>query len=250
MKVKSVGNLDDDSAAILLHYFRRIHSGIEDPGGSTPRASEAVLSGVGEALNSYPAAFPAASYIPATSSESRSISASPMTGYPPAASTSYYGPPGHLDGRSAYDPPSSQHEPSPSVSSYQLASSSYEMDSALHPQNSTYAAPPMHSQTQYIDAPSVDSPQEFEHNSGNSIYQPPASSYPHTSGGAYHYGQLISGYGQPSEEYSPQSGYTAPQYPEPADPSSVYYDDNIDHAISDPPREATIAKRWRESKSD
>lgn len=258
---KSVGTLDGDSAAILLRYCRRIYSGIEDPGGATPRASEAVLSGVGEALNSYPAAFPAASYIPATSSESRSISASPMTGYPPAASTSYYGPPSDLealDGRSAYDPPSSQHEPSPSVSSYQLASSSYGMDSALHPQNSTYAAPSMHSQTQYVDAPRVDSPQEFRHNSGNimdtshqsSIYQPPASSYPHTGGGAYRYGQPISGYGQPSEEYSPQSGYTAPQYLEPADSSSVYYDDDIDLVISDPPREATIAKRWRESKSD
>jgi hypothetical protein len=285
VKVKNVGTLDKDSEAILLHYFRKIYSGIVDPGGAgiTPRASEAVLFGVGAALNTYPAPVSAASYMPATAFESGFTSASTVTGYPPAAPTVYGSSSGFetRDRPSVYYPRSSQHEASASMSSRPM-SNSYGMNPAAYAGANTYSGPSMHSQNQYVGAPLASSshgltytsenamdpsrrssayyqassrdsyyPPQVSSNPGSSssaFYQPPPSNYPATSAGSDYFLQPVSGYSQSLEQYPPQGAYSSP----PSDPplSSAFYEDDIDLANPDPDREAAIARRRRQSRSD
>ena len=141
MKVKNIGTLDSDSKEILLRYFRRVFSGIEDPGqaGLTPRASEVVLFGVGAALNAYLSSVPPASNMPATTTSSGFTSISTAPGYPP--SSTIYGAShdsGARGGSSGYYPPNPQYETASTVS-YIPTSSTYVMDSTLHSRPSCYA---------------------------------------------------------------------------------------------------------------
>jgi hypothetical protein len=151
VKVKNVGTLDSDSKDVLLHYFRRIYSGIDSPGraGLTPRPGEADLYGVGAALNTYPAPVPTASHMPTTTSAAGFSSSSAVSGYPPATSTVYGGASdfGVRGEPSGYYPQAFQHETS-SIS-YPLQPNTHGMDSSLYAGPSSYVGPSMRSQTQY-----------------------------------------------------------------------------------------------------
>ena len=270
----------------MLHYFRKIYSGFVDPGGAgiTPRASEAVLIGVGAALNSYPARIPVAPYIPATASESGFTSAATMSGYPPAPPSAYGASSnfGARDPPSVYYPPSSQYENSSSMS-YRPTSNTQGMGSDVYAGPSIYSVPSPHSQTQFAGAPLVSSSHVLKYTSENTMdpsrrssgafFQPPPRdsyyppqvpsnpnysgstffqqqpwNYPATSAGSDYFLQPASAYGQAPEQYPPQSAY-APQRSEPPYLSSAFYEDEIDLANPDPVREAAIAKRRRESRS-
>jgi hypothetical protein len=214
VKVKNVGTLDPDSEAILLRYFRKIYSGIEDPGGvgMTPRASEAALFGVGAALNSYPAPVPPASYMPEATSGSGFTSASTMSGFPPAPST-VRGAPSDFGVRgesSAYYPPSSQHETSSMF--YPPQSNTHGMNSTLYPGPGSYVAPSMHSQTQYASTTVAASPHGLAYTSENMMDPSRRASNPY--------------YPTPARDtYYEQRGGTPLPPPNPGYPSGGYFVD-------------------------
>lgn len=229
VKVKNVGDLDFESKEILIRYFRRIFSGIgDDPDRAdlTPRASEAVLAGVGAALSSYPGQLPSSSYIPASTAGPAFSSVSTTSGYPPSTiygpSDSSMAPSGHV----AYAPSAFSYPPNApgmhetgSSKSYHIPttnlthSSSHATDSTHYSGgHSSYPAPSMHSQHLYPNAPVAASPHKLIYTSEDTM----DPSRP---------AQSSSGFYQPSsrDNYYQQPGTTPLPPNNPSYDSSGYY---------------------------
>jgi hypothetical protein len=279
VKVKNVGMVDEDSKDTLLRYFRKVFSGTEDSGsgGHTPRASEAVLLGVGAEFNSYPASTSGSGY----------AFASTVSGYPP--SSTVYGAPhdsGSQAGSSSYYNPSSLYETSASAS-YPPTSNPYGMGSTPYSGPSDHSQSSIHSQTQYASTQVAASSHELTYNSDNTMdpshrystdqypssnrdshygqgssaavplnapgyssgfYDQQPSQYPSTVTGSSSYPQPGGGYGPSAEPYPPPGGYDSrPPHSGSALPSA--YDDDIDLSV-DPAREETLARKRRENRSD
>lgn len=246
VKVKNVGDLDFESKEILIRYFRRIFSGIgDDPDRAdlTPRASEAVLVGVGAALSSYPGQLPSSSYIPASTAGPAFSSVSTTLGYPPS---SIYGPSDSSmapSGHGSYASPAFTYPPNApgmhetgSSKSYHIPttnfthSSSHATDSTPYPGgHSSYPAPSTHSQYPYPGGPVAASPHKLIYSSQNTM-DPSRTSQ--SSSGFYQSSTKDSYYQQPSTDPLPpsnpsydNSGYYQQQAPvsPPISASSGYY---------------------------
>lgn len=87
VKVKDIGDLDEDSKGTLLYYFKKVFSGVEDETtlgpGYTPRITNAVLAGVGAAHENYSVPETSSQHMPTTTAGSGFVSAPVSSGYPP-----------------------------------------------------------------------------------------------------------------------------------------------------------------------
>jgi hypothetical protein len=291
VKVKNVGTLDEDSKDILLRYYKRIFSGIEDldRAGLTPRPSDAVLAGVGAALNTWPAPVPPGSYMPSSVSGPGFASASTTSGYPPPPPTVYEAPSSSgARGGLAYYGPSSQYETSSSMS-YAPSPHTYGMGSALYHDPNSYDQPSMHSQAQYPPSAQMaasshgfmyssentmdpsrrystaqyqSSNRDSYYGQGSSTAVPPnaagytggfydqqPSQYPSITANSNSYSQASDGYGPSAEQYPPTGRFDS-RPPYPGPAlPSAYDDDDIDLSV-DPAREEALARKRRENRSD